>query len=125
MSFLHPWAIAVGVAAAGLPLLIHWLTRPRPTRLPLSTVRFVREVIRQRRARNRLRDLLVLGSRVAAVLLLAWAVARPLLGEEPAVTAADAGDTARVILLDVSQSMAAAAKDDKSSLRSMKCPPLN
>jgi hypothetical protein len=107
MTFLHPWAVAVGAAAAGLPLLIHWLTRPRPARRPLSTVRFVREVVRQRRARSRLRDLLVLGARVAAVLLLAWAVARPLLGEEPAVTAAAAGDTARVVLLDVSQSMAA------------------
>ena len=37
---LHPWAIAIGVLAAGLPVLIHWLTRPRPVRFPLSTIRF-------------------------------------------------------------------------------------
>ena len=43
MAYLHPWAIVVGVLAAGLPLAIHLLTRPRPIRLPLSTIRFVRD----------------------------------------------------------------------------------
>ena len=56
MTFLHPWAIWIGVAAAAGPLLIHWLTRPRPTRYPLSTLRFVREAIRQRRSWHRLRN---------------------------------------------------------------------
>src|SRR5260370_18748831 len=80
MGFLHPWAIGLGIAAAVLPVMIHWLTRPRPVRLPLSTIRFVREAVQQRRARNRLRDWLVLGLRTLAVLFLAWAVARPLVG---------------------------------------------
>ena len=57
MTFLHPWAIVIGVAAAAAPVLIHWLTRPRPVRMPLSTLRFVREAVRQRRSWRRLRDL--------------------------------------------------------------------
>src|SRR5205085_2516643 len=89
MTFLHPWAIFCGLAAVALPLVIHWLTRPRPVRLPLSTVRFVRQAVQQRRARHRLRDALVLGLRALAVLLLAWAIARPLLGEQPLVTSGE------------------------------------
>jgi aerotolerance regulator-like protein len=73
MTFVHGWALAVGAAVAAMPVIIHWLTRPRPVRLPLSTIRFVREGVRQRRARHRLRDFVVLGLRTLAVLLIAWA----------------------------------------------------
>ena len=48
MTFLHPWAIWIGVAAASVPIVVHLLTRPRPMRMPLSTLRFVREAVRQR-----------------------------------------------------------------------------
>jgi hypothetical protein len=107
MTFLHPWAIWIGAAAAALPVAVHLLTRPRPVRLPLSTLRFVREAVHQRRARHRLRDLVILALRTAAVLLLALAVARPQWGERPLVSDRQAGDTVRVVILDVSQSMAA------------------
>src|SRR5690242_9395924 len=107
MVFLHTWAIFAGVAAVGLPLLVHWLTRPRPRRLPLSTIRFLREAVQQKRARHRLRDLIILALRALAVLLLGWAFARPLIGSRPLVSAADASDAVRVVILDQSQSMAA------------------
>ncbi len=107
MTFLHPWAVWVGVAAAAAPLAIHLLTRPRPVRMPLSTIRFVREAVRQRRARHRLRDLLILALRTAAVLLLALVVARPQWGERPLISDRRAGDAVRVVILDQSQSMAA------------------
>jgi hypothetical protein len=107
MTFLHPWAIGCGLAAVLVPILIHWLTRPRPKVLPLSTVRFVRRAIQQRRARHRLRDLLILALRATAVLFLAWALARPFFGESSLVSASEAANTARVVLVDCSQSMAA------------------
>ncbi len=107
--FLHPWAIAVGLAAAALPIAIHLLTKPRPVLMPLSTIRFVREVLRQRRARHRLRDFLVLATRTLAVLLIAAAIARPRFGEQALVRDAEAGSGVRIILLDASQSMAAVA----------------
>src|SRR6516164_5020978 len=100
MTFLHPWAIGCGLAAVLVPILIHWLTRPRPKVLPLSTVRFVRRAIQQRRARHRLRDLLILALRATAVLFLAWALARPFFGEPPLVSAADAANGARIVLVD-------------------------
>jgi hypothetical protein len=109
MTLLHPWAVVLGVAAATLPVVIHWLTRPRPRRLPLSTIRFVREAVQQRRARNRLKDWIVLSLRTLAVFFLAWAIARPLLGARSAAAAGESSDADRIVLLDVSHSMAAEA----------------
>jgi hypothetical protein len=111
---LHPWAIAIGLTALAAPLVVHLLTRPRPVRLPLSTIRFVIELVEQRRARNRLRDWLILALRTLAVAMLALAIARPFIGARGA-TAVDepSTDTLRVVLLDISQSMAA----EKGSVR--------
>lgn len=109
MTFLHPWAIWIGIAAAAGPLLIHWLTRPRPVRLPLSTVRFVREAVHERRTWRRLRDLILLALRTTAVLLIALAVARPQWGQPLQISDLQGSDAVRVVLLDVSQSMAAHA----------------
>ena len=107
MTFLHPWAIGIGLLAAAAPIVVHLLTRPRPVRMPLSTLRFVRDAVRQRRARHRLRDAIVLACRTLAILLLALTIARPQWGEKPLVSDAHPGDAVRVVILDVSQSMAA------------------
>ena len=107
MSVVHLWAIGIGAAAVAAPVVIHWLTRPRPVRMPLSTLRFVREAIHQRRARHLLRDLLILGLRTLAVAMLALAVARPLFGPRPLAADRQSGDTVRIVLVDVSQSMGA------------------
>jgi len=106
--FLHPYIFVLGAAAAGLPLVVHWLTRPRPTRLPLSTIRFVQQALEQRRARHRLRDTVILGLRALAVVLIAAAIARPLITQNATTRADEASvSTLRVVILDVSQSMAA------------------
>jgi hypothetical protein len=110
MTFLHPWALVAGALAVGLPLAIHWLTRPRPVRLPLSTIRFVMEAVQQRRARYRLRDFIILALRALAVALIAYAFARPLTGSAPLVLAESSGDTTRIVILDRSQSMAAGSR---------------
>ncbi|HEX4796681.1 MAG TPA: BatA and WFA domain-containing protein [Humisphaera sp.] len=109
MTLLHPWALFAGLAVA-LPLLIHWLTRPRPVGVPLSTIRFVREAVRQRRARYRLRDYLILLLRAIAVLALVAAFCRPLLGPRPLVKEESAADTNRVVLVDQSLGMAATSR---------------
>src|SRR5437867_2238775 len=107
MSFLHIWAIAIGATALLAPLAVHFLTKPRPVSYPLSTIRFLREVIEQRRARSRIRDLIVLLLRMLAVGMLAMALARPLWEQAPQVPAQSAGQASRVVLIDVSQSMSA------------------
>lgn len=105
--FANTWALLVGLAAAALPVVIHWLTRPRPTRIQVSTLRFIQGAVAQRRARYRLRDLLVLLCRTAAILLLAAAIARPLLYHQQNPETGETAKVTRIILLDCSQSMAA------------------
>lgn len=108
--FQHLWAIVLGGLAVGLPVLVHWLTRPRPVRLPTSTLRFLREALQQRRARHRLRDIIILSLRTLAVAMLALALARPLTKDSVRKSVAeDDADTIRVVLVDASQSMAARA----------------
>jgi hypothetical protein len=75
--------------------------------MPLSTLRFVREAIHQRRAKHLLRDVLILGLRTLAVVMLALALARPLFGPQPLAAEHQSGDTVRIVLVDCSQSMAA------------------
>lgn len=106
-SLLNPWAVAIGMGAFFLPVAIHFLTRPRPIRVSYPTVRFVEEVLQQRRARDRLRDALILALRTLAVVLLAMALARPLGSAPSRVASSDNAETARIVLVDVSQSMAA------------------
>lgn len=109
--FLHFWAIPAGLAALCVPFVVHWLTKPRPRRMPLSTIRFVREIVQQRQARNRLRDLLILLLRAAAIALFAAAIARPLTAGKAALSGDPArGQTLKVVILDVSQSMAALSR---------------
>ncbi|MGH9362134.1 MAG: BatA domain-containing protein, partial [Thermoanaerobaculia bacterium] len=76
MQALHLWALVLGGLAAALPVAIHLLTRARGRRLVYPTFRFVLEALRARRRWSRLRDLLVLALRTAAVLALASMFAR-------------------------------------------------
>ena len=107
MNFLHPWAIVIGLLGMALPLVVHYLTRPRPKSMPLSTIRFVRDAVKQRQSRSKLRDGLVLLCRSLAIGLLALAFAQPLFNAVPTDVGTDSTRLRRIVILDVSQSMAA------------------
>ncbi|QDT93658.1 vWA domain-containing protein [Gimesia algae] len=104
--FLHPWILLLGALAIGLPVLIHKLTQPKPIRVPSSTIRFIRNALQQRRTHHRLRDFIILTLRTLAVILLAVALARPLIGLREKAKAPDEAKVIRVVLMDISQSMA-------------------
>lgn len=107
MNFLHFWALGIGAVALAAPVAVHFLTKPKPVRFGLSTVRFLREAIEQRKARSRFRDWLILLLRTLCVALLAMALARPLFQERQAVPTSGEANAQRVLVIDQSQSMTA------------------
>src|SRR6476620_3220156 len=80
MTFLAPWALAVGAVAAAALVVLHLVARQRPAAYPLPTTRFVpdRRTLVSRVSRTP-RDLPLLLVRVLLVLSAAAAFARPVL----------------------------------------------
>lgn len=76
MSFLYP-AFLIGALAIALPIVLHFLRREEAPEVPFSAVRLLRRSPVDRARRRRLRDVLLLAARIAALLLLAAAFARP------------------------------------------------
>jgi hypothetical protein len=77
VTFLAPLWLALAAAAA-VPVVLHLLRRRGGTRVEFPAVRFLLRAEREHRRELRLRNLALMLLRVAAVLLLALAAARPL-----------------------------------------------
>src|SRR5213592_803975 len=94
------------LAAAGLPLLIHFLTRARPRPIVFPPYRFLVEACAGQRALHQLRAILLLLLRTMAVLALVLLFARPFL--KPTGPAAGTEANRRLVLvIDASLSMRA------------------
>ena len=99
MGFLNPLWLLLGAAVA-VPLILHLLQRHQGPRVVFPAVRYLRRAEREHARKIKLRQLLLMLLRVAALALIAVAAARPFLrsagaGHEP---------TAVVIILDNSMS---------------------
>ena len=103
MSFLAP-AFLVGLAAVALPLLIHLLGRPHAPRRPLATIDFLLRTGQEAAPRRRLRELLLLAARMAAVAAVALVLARPVVRVASTLGVAP-GAQSLAIVLDDSLSM--------------------
>ena len=101
MSFLAPWALGLAALAA-LPVMLHLFRRETRRRLAFPAIRYLRRA-RDRSARAlKLRDRLLLITRVALVVILAAAAAAPLLGRGDV---ADHMPTDVLLLIDNTGSM--------------------
>src|SRR5262249_38272095 len=100
LSFLYP-AFLAGALAAAVPILLHLPRRESAPLQAFTAVRFLRREPIERTRRRRLIDLLLLALRVAALVLLAFAFARPYL----ASGSASGGEPLTVVALDISFSM--------------------
>ena len=108
MSFLTP-AFLFGVLAVAVPVLLHFLRRERLPRVPFSDLRLLRGARIDHARRLRLRELLLLALRAAALVLLALAFARPFVAARPAP-----GGPATVVLVDTSFSVSAPGQADEA-----------
>jgi hypothetical protein len=109
LSFLSPLFLA-GAAAAAVPILLHLLKREPEARLKFAAVKLIKQAPVEYTDRRRLRELLLLALRVAALVLLALAFARPFLATGAAVVST--GVT--VIALDTSYSLAAPGRFERA-----------
>ncbi|NIR46170.1 MAG: VWA domain-containing protein [Gemmatimonadetes bacterium] len=112
-SFLAP-VFLLGLAAIAIPIWIHLTHRERRDAVRFPSLMFLREVPFKTVRRQRIRHWLLFALRVAAVLLLVAAFARPLLERSDGSAAAFVQARELVVLLDRSHSMAYADNWDRA-----------
>ena len=112
MSFLNA-ALLLGGLAATIPVLIHLLSRRRQRKVEWGAMFLIEQVVRDDRRRLQFRQWLLLAMRCLAVLLLAAAMARPVLTHVRSQGAGDA--TASVIVIDDGPTMTATGADGRTS----------
>ena len=76
LSFVNPLLLA-GTALVALPIVLHLIMRRKPRHLEFPALRFLQRQHDVNQRRLRLRHLLLLALRIAAIALLAFALARP------------------------------------------------
>lgn len=109
MTFLSPLFL-LGAIAAIVPIVLHFLKRQAEQRVRFAAVAFLRTAPVEHTSRRRLREWLLLALRVAALVLLALAFARPFF--RSASAHATGGTT--IIALDTSFSMSAPGRFDRA-----------
>jgi Aerotolerance regulator N-terminal/von Willebrand factor type A domain len=108
MAFLSPLFL-LGAVAAVVPIVLHLLKRQPEQRVRFAAVAFLKTAPVEHASGRRLRDWLLLMLRVAALVLLALAFARPFFR-----SAASAATGTTVVALDTSYSMSAPGRFDRA-----------
>lgn len=93
-----------GLVAVAIPLLIHLFTRRRARKMEFSSVTFLRDIARRETRRLKVRHLLLMLLRMAAIAAFVLAMARPAL---KGPLARGEGSVSAVVVLDNSASMGA------------------
>ncbi|MBH23887.1 MAG: hypothetical protein CMH57_05405 [Myxococcales bacterium] len=104
MNFLNPLFL-IGLLAAALPIVIHLINRRRAVRRKFPAIEFLLRSQKRLARRLKVRQLVLLALRVAALLLIPLAMARPYLISDSGTTEADRMPTAIVFVVDDSASM--------------------
>lgn len=104
MSFVNPLFLA-GAALVAVPIVLHLIMRQKPRHFEFPALRFVRKRHEVNQRRLRLRHLLLLLLRMAALALLAFALARPSIKFSGAAFGSQAGPVAAALIFDTSMRM--------------------
>src|SRR5688500_16548798 len=108
-AFLSPLFLA-GVAAAAIPIAIHLFFRRTEPVIDFAAMRYLRQAPVEHSRRRRLREMLLLALRVAALCLLAFAFARPFFRQSAAALSAPV----TMVLVDQSGSMTAPGQFERA-----------
>lgn len=107
MQFLYPsflWALL----ALAIPIIIHLFYFRRFKKVYFTNVKFLKEVKEETSARRKVRNLLVLLSRLLAIAMLVFAFAQPFIPQD---TEVQKGDKSVSVFIDNSFSMNALSED--------------
>jgi hypothetical protein len=105
VQFLNP-ALLAGAALFAVPLVIHLLNRQRHKKRPWAAMEFLLRAYQKQRNRLRNENLLLLLLRCLIPIVLALAIARPVL-QQAAALLGSGGGIHHVVVLDASYSMGA------------------
>lgn len=109
MNFLYP-GFLFAILAIAIPIVIHLFNFRRFKKVYFSNVQFLKEVQEQNSSRERLKHLLVLLSRILAIIFLALAFARPFISSSDQQHTKPAGNLVSVYI-DNSYSMESLNKE--------------
>ena len=109
ISFLSPLFLA-GAAAAAIPLVLHLLKREPEPRVMFAAVKLLKQAPVEYTEKRHLRELLLLALRIATLILLALAFARPFFASGAAL--ASSGVT--LVAVDTSASLSAPGQFDRA-----------
>ncbi|PTX92025.1 hypothetical protein DB346_24030 [Verrucomicrobia bacterium LW23] len=105
MNFLFP-GVLIGMAAVGIPVVIHMLNKFRVQRTQWAAMRFLQDTVQTNKRRLQIEDLLLLLLRCALVALLVLAFAQPVWERLiDGSGGSGGGPVTAVVLLDNSMSM--------------------
>lgn len=103
MAFLAPLFLA-GIAAIALPIWLHRLQAQSSVRQSFSSAMLLEKADQQVHVQRKLKYFVLLALRIAFLMLLAVAFAKPYLAQPPAVAIEDANGS-RLVVVDTSVSM--------------------
>ena len=109
LSFLSPLFLA-GAAIAAVPIVLHLLKREPEPRVKFAAVKLLKNAPVEHTEKHRLRELLLLALRIATLVLLAIAFARPFIRSG---RAAGGGDVT-MVALDTSYSLSAPGRFERA-----------
>src|SRR5215475_1755004 len=104
MGFVAP-LVLVALGALAVPVFVHLIQRERKRVVEFPSLMFLRRIPYQSVRRRRIRDVLLLMMRLAALALIVFAFARPFFRRDSLAAAAQSGAREAVILVDTSYSM--------------------
>ena len=104
MGFVAP-LVLVGLGALAIPVLIHLIQREKKRVVEFPSLMFLRRIPYQSVRRRRIRHWALLLMRLAALLLIVAAFARPFFRRQTLAAATQNGAREAVILVDTSYSM--------------------
>ena len=104
MGFVAPLAL-LALGALAVPIFVHLIQRERKRVVEFPSLMFLRRIPYQSVRRRRIRDVLLLLMRLAALALIVFAFARPFFRRDSLAAATQNGAREAVILVDTSYSM--------------------